>query len=105
MEEKGPFAQFFLSFLVEIRDTQAQALALAVLRQGKSRLSLVELTEMARRLGQDPDPSRVRRVCDALVIQNILAWEGVYYRPANQALEHFAEQAGLLGKTSPLVPA
>jgi hypothetical protein len=95
LEKSGAFSQYFLAPFLEIIEPKTRTLATALLRSPQPKFTTHEVLAAATQAGLSESPDWVRRTCDQLVIQNILAWEGGLYRPASVAMQRYAAEAEL----------
>jgi hypothetical protein len=67
-----------------------------LLKNDYKEFSVKAVSDLARRSGISLDTNRAREICNNLVINNVLAWNGGSYRIANDGLYFYALQAGYL---------
>jgi hypothetical protein len=92
-------ASFFTSSLEEIKNPKTKIAAYLLLRGKYASVSPGTVLETIRREAIDIDFGEARKICDELVIQNVLSWakeEGATYRIANEAMPEYAQKLGLL---------
>lgn len=92
-------ASYFTSPLQEIKNPKTQIAAYLLLRGKYTVVSPGSVQETARGEGIHIDFGEARKICDELVIQNVLSWakeEGATYRIANEAMPEYAAKLGFL---------
>ncbi len=91
-------AYFFLSPLEEkyLESPQVRLIALLLLKERPDEITPAKVRSLARRQGVDFDEVHALKLCNELVIHNVLVWNRAGYRIANEALVDYAQHFGLL---------
>lgn len=89
-------AQYFVKPLTDLGDPETRFIGLSLLKNDYKEFSVKAVSDLARRSGISLDTNRAREICNNLVINNVLAWNGGSYRIANDGLYFYALQAGYL---------
>jgi AAA+ ATPase superfamily predicted ATPase len=88
--------QYFLSPLDDLNRPFARLLTYCLLNDDNVTFSPAFVTGLLRKHELQIDAEEVRKVCDELVILNILAWENDTYRLANRAMRYYLSRSGTL---------
>ncbi len=89
-------AQYFTSPLTNLADPQARLLALLLLKEDGREMTVSSMRELAAREGLMLSHARTFDLCNALVINNVLAWKRASFRIATSALVDYARELGFL---------
>ena len=95
---RGDFltAQLFIKSLVDLEDPRTRLIALCLIESEARSFDIPQIQQVARREGISLDLAEINAVCNDLVIDNVLAWQGGSYTLANEGLPFFARQLGYL---------
>jgi len=96
IESKFEVAMYFLSPILELSDPVLQQLCQLLLQVNRAEFSLADVSSFLQSLGRPVDKTKAARICNELVIQNILVWQNGKFEVANGALRHFARHGGYL---------
>lgn len=85
--------QLFKSPVMGLKDEAAKKLAIEILKCSPNQLTVNQAQKMLERKGHTVDYSQAQKLCNDLLIDNVLAWEKGHYRVATQALVEYAKDA------------
>jgi hypothetical protein len=89
-------AQYFIKPLNDLEDAEARLIGLSLLKDYKREFSIPFVQDAAAQVGIRLSHKRTTEICNALVINNVLAWQGSTYRIANEGLYFYARDMGYL---------
>ncbi|MCA1634365.1 MAG: hypothetical protein LC802_11900 [Acidobacteria bacterium] len=91
-------AQYFVKPLNELRDAQTRLVGLSLLKEYRREYSIPAVQEIYERVaGTRLSHTRTSEICNDLVINNVLAWQGPSaFRIANEGLYRYAHDMGYL---------
>lgn len=97
-ELEGDFvvAQYFIKPLRDIDDPVSRLVGLWMLKNGHGELTVLDAQGIATQSGIALDHNRALEICNDLVINNVLAWDGGHFRIANEGLYLYAKRMGFL---------
>lgn len=91
-------AQYFTSPLEDLSSPETKLIAYALLQTEHSHVTPAVLQSLTGRNRVEFSIEDLKRICDELVIMNVLTWTADSYQLANQALRHYSRQFGYLDK-------
>lgn len=89
-------AQYFLSPLQDLTSPEVRLIALSLLQSGIKQFSIPGVRSLAEKQGIILDQACTIDICNELVINNVLSWNNGSFCIANEAMEHYAREMGLL---------
>ena len=89
-------AGFFLSFINNIEDQRTRQVALSILGVPSQPLTVGQIRSLVCHHGLNLSPAETWRICNDLVIRNILSWRAGVFQVANGSLLHHARCGGLI---------
>lgn len=91
-------AQFFISPLQSefLEDAEVRLIAFLLLKEHTREFTPGQVRLLATRWGLPLDEMRALRICNELVIQNVLVWNKGSFQLANEALVDYARHLGIL---------
>ncbi len=88
-------AQFFISAVQDLRNDDAELIALALLQEPRNTFTEMDIAQVAHRYGlKDLDRPAIAAICRLLYIHNVLSWERDHYVLATPALARYARKLG-----------
>ncbi len=89
-------AHIFTEPLRNLSNPEAIKLGLILLQDGRQEFSIGMIQEITRTEFVDFGHRELTKLCNELVINNVIAWNGWKYRIANEALYDYVKNLGLL---------
>ena len=89
-------AVYFTSPLEDLMSPSAKFIAYAAMQDNSSQMPLSALHSLAKKLGVEFSIEDLKRLCDELVIMNILTWTMEGYQLANEAIRYYVNRYGYL---------
>jgi hypothetical protein len=96
LEEDFVTAQYFIKPLTGIDDPLTKLVALLLLNETDRVFTIPLVQAVAARAGHQVSHERVLEICNDLVINNVLAWNGGSFRIASEGLHLYAHRMGFL---------
>ena len=100
LERQFETRYYFTSVFENIKELDAKLVALILTKNHLHQAALTDIANLTEKadavVGNFISIRNLDEICDDLVIYNVLRWEGDSYSLANDALHHFANQAGFL---------
>jgi hypothetical protein len=91
-------AQMFTDPLLRLADAEARLLGLLLIKDGRHEFSVPVIQQQAEQEKLSGSVQHVTKLCNDLVISNVLSWSGGKYCVANESLYGYASNLGLLAE-------
>ncbi|NOT63837.1 MAG: hypothetical protein HOP19_26780 [Acidobacteria bacterium] len=89
-------AQMFTDPLLRLADAEARLLGLLLIKDSRHEFSVPVIQQLAAPENLPSDLRKITKLCNDLVISNVLSWCGGKYCVANESLYSYASNLGLL---------
>jgi len=89
-------SSYCLSPVMNLTDTKTRTTALALLKVPKQTLSIQQVQSIVRDHGLILSFEETRRICNDLILENVLAWNRGFVEIANGTMIHHARTSGLI---------